>query len=77
MRYSVRRLRRKYPKGIIMLACCTKEIDDGILESLRVNARADLAAASLAEATRRCIDAVRRPDLGAGAETKSSGTTAA
>jgi predicted PurR-regulated permease PerM len=76
MRYSVRRLRRKFPKGIIMLACCTKEINDGILESLRENARADVAAASLAEATRRCIDAVRRP-LGAGAETKSSGTKAA
>ena len=77
MRYSVRRLRRKLPKGIIMLACCTKDMDDGILENLRENARADLAAASLAEATRRCSDAVRRPDLGPGAETKSSGTTAA
>jgi len=77
MRYSVRRLRRKFPKGIIMLACCAKEIDDGMLESLRENAHADVAASSLAEATRRCMDAIRLPDLGAGAETKSSGTTAA
>ena len=77
MRYSVRRLRRKFPKGLIMLACCTKEIDDGALESLRENARADVAAASLAEATRRCIDAVRRSELGTGAAAKSSGTSAA
>jgi predicted PurR-regulated permease PerM len=77
MRYSVRRLRRKLPKGIIILACCTKETDDGILENLRENARADMAAASLAEATRRCIDVVRRPDLGTRAETKTSRTTAA
>jgi predicted PurR-regulated permease PerM len=77
MRYSVRRLRRKFPKGIIVLACCTKDIDDSALESLRENARADVAAASLAEATRRCIDASRRPELGAGAAAKSSGTTAA
>jgi hypothetical protein len=60
-----------------MLACCAKEIDDGMLESLRENAHADVAASSLAEATRRCMDAIRLPDLGAGAETKSSGTTAA
>jgi predicted PurR-regulated permease PerM len=72
MRYSVRRLRRKFPQGIIVLACCTKEIDDSRLESLRENARADMAAASLAEATRRCIDAVRKPDLGARVETKST-----
>jgi tryptophan synthase alpha subunit len=77
MRYSVRRLRRKFSKGIIMLACCTKEIDDGTLESLRENARADVAAASLAEATRRCIDIARRSELGTGAAAKSSGTSAA
>jgi hypothetical protein len=63
MRYSVRRLRRKFPKAIIILACCAGETDAESLESLRENARADLAAANLGEAVRLCIEAVPRTDL--------------
>jgi predicted PurR-regulated permease PerM len=72
MRYSVRRLRRKFPKGIMVLACCKNDVDDGVLESLRENARADKAAGSLTEATRLCIDVVRGPNLGSTEGTKSS-----
>jgi predicted PurR-regulated permease PerM len=77
MRYSVRRLRRKFPKALIVLACCARDTDAGILESLRENARADLAAISLAETTRLCIDAVQRSDLGARSKSENSSATTA
>jgi predicted PurR-regulated permease PerM len=57
MRYSVRRLRRKLPKATIILGCWMKDMDPGALEKLRVNAKADLAAASLGEALKLCIEA--------------------
>jgi len=57
MRYSVRRLRRKLQKGTIILGCWLKEIDRPGLESLRKEAKADLAAASLTETLRLCIEA--------------------
>jgi len=57
MRYSVRRLRRKLPKAIIILGCWVKEIDQAALELLRDNAKADLVAASLGEAVKLCIEA--------------------
>jgi predicted PurR-regulated permease PerM len=57
MRYSVRRLRRKLPKAIIVLGCWMKDMDPGALEKLRDSAKADLAAASLGEALKLCIEA--------------------
>ena len=57
MRYSVRRLRRKLPKAIIILGCWVKDIDPTALEALRDNAKADLVAASLGEALKLCIEA--------------------
>ena len=57
MRYSVRRLRRKLPKAIIILGCWVKDIDPTALEVLRDNAKADLVAASLGEAVKLCIEA--------------------
>jgi predicted PurR-regulated permease PerM len=57
MRYSVRRLRRKIPKATIILGCWLKELDPAALEQLREGAKADLAAASLGEAIKLCIDA--------------------
>ena len=57
MRYSVRRLRRKLPKATIILGCWMKDIDPGALEKLRDSAKADLAAASLGEALKLCIEA--------------------
>src|SRR4029077_20943485 len=57
MRYSVRRLRRKLPKAIIILGCWVKDIDPSALEVLRENAKADLVAASLGETVKRCIEA--------------------
>ena len=57
MRYSVRRLRRKLPKATIVLGCWMKEIDPAALEQLREGAKADLAAASLGEAIKLCIEA--------------------
>jgi predicted PurR-regulated permease PerM len=57
MRYSVRRLRRKLPKAIIILGCWMKDIDPSTLEQLRDAAKADLIAASLGEALKLCIEA--------------------
>jgi predicted PurR-regulated permease PerM len=57
MRYSVRRLRRKLPKATIILGCWMKDINPAALEQLRDGARADLAAASLGEAIKLCIEA--------------------
>jgi hypothetical protein len=59
MRYSVRRLRRKIPKATIILGCWMKEMDPAVLEQLREGAKADLAAASLGEAIKLCIEASR------------------
>jgi len=57
MRYSVRRLRRKIPKATIILGCWMKNMDPEALEKLRDGAKADLAAASLGEALKVCIEA--------------------
>jgi predicted PurR-regulated permease PerM len=57
MRYSVRRLRRKLPKAAIILGCWMKDIDPAALEQMRDAAKADLAAASLGEAVKFCIEA--------------------
>jgi len=57
MRYSVRRLRRKIPKATIVLGCWMKDMDPEALEKLRDGAKADLAAASLGEALKLCIEA--------------------
>src|ERR1700720_2715474 len=57
MRYSVRRLRRRLPKATIILGCWVKDIDPAALELVREGAKADLAAASLGDAVRLCIEA--------------------
>jgi predicted PurR-regulated permease PerM len=68
MRYAVRRLRRKLPKATIILGCWMKDIDPAALEQLRDGAKADLAAASLGEAVKLCIEAT-----GLGSEPQVSG----
>ncbi len=57
MRYSVRRLRRKLPKATIILGCWLKDMEPAALETLREGAKADLAAASLGQAVKLCIEA--------------------
>ena len=54
MRYSVRRLRRKFPTAAIMLGCWAENIDKDALEELRDTAKADTAAGSLSEAMMIC-----------------------
>jgi hypothetical protein len=54
MRYSVRRLRRKWPKATIMLGCWAEHLDRESLEELRDAAKADLAAGTLREAMMIC-----------------------
>jgi predicted PurR-regulated permease PerM len=78
MRYAVRRLRRKVPKATIILGCWMKDLDPAALEQLRDGAKADLAAASLGDAVKLCIEAtglLSEPQ--AGGENKLSATTAA
>jgi hypothetical protein len=62
MRYSVRRLRRKLPNATIALVCPVPETDRFALQQLGDGAKADLVAASLAEAVQLCIEAAR-PEL--------------
>jgi predicted PurR-regulated permease PerM len=54
MRYSVRRLRRKFPAATIMLGCWAENIDKDALEELRDTAKADTVAGSLSEAMMIC-----------------------
>jgi predicted PurR-regulated permease PerM len=54
MRYSVRRLRRKFPTAAIMLGCWAENIDKDALEELRETAKADTVAGSLSEAMMIC-----------------------
>ena len=78
MRYSVRRLRRKIPKATIILGCWIKEMDPAALEQLREGAKADLAAASLGEAVKLCIEATGVESQGREKkQDKLSATTAA
>src|SRR6202022_4617510 len=77
MRYSVRRLRRKLPKAIIILGCWVKDIDPTTLELLRDNAKADLVAASLGEAVKLCIEATGAHDRCQAASKQENSTTAA
>ena len=77
MRYSVRRLRRKLPKAVIILGCWVKEIDQTALEVLRDNAKADLVAASLGEAVKLCIEAASATDQSHVASRQEKSTTAA
>jgi predicted PurR-regulated permease PerM len=77
MRYSVRRLRRKLPKATIILGCWVKDIDPAALELLREGAKADLAAASLGEAIKLCIEATGVEDQRRAASKQEKSTTAA
>jgi predicted PurR-regulated permease PerM len=69
MRYSVRRLRRKFPRATIMLGCWAESIDKESLEELRDTAKADAAAGSLSEAMMICRttagvdEADEKPDI--------------
>jgi predicted PurR-regulated permease PerM len=78
MRYSVRRLRRKLPKATIILGCWIKEMEPAALEQLREGGKADLAAASLGQAVKLCIEATGAESLGhEKQQDKLSSTTAA
>jgi predicted PurR-regulated permease PerM len=77
MRYSVRRLRRKLPKATIILGCWIKDIDPAALELLREGAKADLAAASLGDAVKLCIEATGVKDRRHAASKQEKSTTAA
>ena len=76
MRYSVRRLRRKLPKATIILGCWLKDMEPATLETLREGAKADLAAASLGQAVKLCIEATGVEDHShLAAKDEFSGTT--
>jgi hypothetical protein len=79
MRYSVRRLRRKLPKAVIVLVCAASEIDRAALQQLGDGAKADLVAASLGEAVQLCIEAtgLQRTCLAALKDDRLPATTAA
>ncbi|WP_375411594.1 AI-2E family transporter [uncultured Bradyrhizobium sp.] len=61
MRFTVRRIRRKLPKAIILLGTWNRDIADAALEQLRENAKADFACRSLHEAVDACIKAAKPP----------------
>jgi predicted PurR-regulated permease PerM len=64
IRFAVRRIRRKLPEAVIMLACWTPSIDPVDLEHIRLSAKADLAVGTLRDATLACIDAGQAPVIG-------------
>jgi predicted PurR-regulated permease PerM len=76
MRYAVRRLRRKLPKAAIILGCWMKDVDPAALEQMRDAAKADLAASSLGEAVKFCIEAAGEKSH-RGMIPKTAGKTAA
>ena len=63
MRYSVRRLRRKFPTTTIMLGCWAETIDKESFEELRNAVKADTAAGSLREAMMICRTSAGVEDL--------------
>jgi hypothetical protein len=77
MRYSVRRLRRKLPKAVIILCCWLKDVDSAELERLRETAKADLFARTLGEAVKLTIEAAGLDVDAQTALDQSSGITAA
>jgi hypothetical protein len=79
MRYSVRRLRRKLPKAVIILGYWVKDIDPTALEMIRDSVKADLVAASLGEAVKLCIEAtgVEKQSHHAASKQETSTTAAA
>jgi len=77
MRYSVRRLRRKLPKAVIILGCWVREIDQAALDMLRDSSKADLVAASLGEAVKLCIEAASASYQGHASAGQEESTTAA
>jgi hypothetical protein len=64
------------PKATIILGCWLKDMDPSKLETLREGAQADLAAASLGEALKLCIEATGVEDLQP-IQDQGSSTTAA
>jgi hypothetical protein len=65
------------PKATIILGCWVKDIDPAALELLREGAKADLAAASLGEAIKLCIEATGVEDQRHAASKQEKSTTAA
>ena len=61
LHYSVKRLRRKLPQAIIMLACWKVE-GTAEREALRLSAKADLVAGSLRDAVMLCLEAAKPAD---------------
>jgi predicted PurR-regulated permease PerM len=59
MRYAVRRLRRRIPRATIMLVCCTEETDETSLKLVRESSKADLAAATIGDAVKLCLEAAQ------------------
>jgi predicted PurR-regulated permease PerM len=59
IRFSVRRLRTKLPRAVIMLGVWSGTLDEAAAEQLRDLAKADLAKGTLYAALEACIDAGR------------------
>jgi hypothetical protein len=57
MRYTIRRLRRRFPKVRIMLGCWMANADTPVRES----AKPDDVAVTLRDALRLCLEAARKP----------------
>ena len=57
IRYSVRRLRRKFPQAAIMLGCWVSDLAEVELEQLRAATKADYFPRSLRDAVEICLEA--------------------
>jgi predicted PurR-regulated permease PerM len=71
VRYTVRRIRRKLPRAIIMVGCWSLKDDAARLDTLREGAKADLICSGLRDATQLCIEAAKKNCADDANETKS------
>ena len=70
VRYAVRRIRRKLPRAIIMVACWSLKDDAARLDTLREGAKADLICSGLRDATQLCVEAAKKRCAGDANETR-------
>ena len=59
IRYSVRRIRRKLPRALLMVGCWTALEDANRIDALKEATKADFFSGTFRDATRLCIEAAK------------------
>lgn len=77
MRFAVRRVRRKFPNVMIVLACLTPNVEPDAIAALRENTKADVIVQTIADVTKVCIEAPFHPTQPGAATSATDRPTAA